>query len=354
MAELGTLDADEAARYAGLALECVHRAYPNQIVHVLEGPDTGDDGERVTPRALYPVFWGCFDWHSAVHGHWTLAAFARRFAAAPLAARARAALETSFVRAALEGELAYLERRPAFERPYGLAWLCALHGELHAWARTDADAAAWAGDVAPLAELGARRVAGWMERLTHPTRAGTHAQSAFGAGLVLDWARVVGEDTLAARIAAAALRLHGADRGPALHLEPSGEDFLSPSLGAADLVRRVLAPTDFAAWLSRALPELGAAADAAHSLVPPQPADRSDGRLVHLDGLNASRAWMLAAIARALPADDARRAMLADAADAHARAALDALAAQGYAGGHWLGTFAMYLRLAGERGGADG
>ncbi|HUQ08219.1 MAG TPA: DUF2891 family protein [Kofleriaceae bacterium] len=347
------MDADEAARYAGLALECVHRAYPNQIVHMLEGDE---EGERVAPRSLYPVFWGCFDWHSAVHGHWTLAAFARRFAAAPLAARARAALETSFARPALEGELAYLERRPAFERPYGLAWLCALHGELHAWARVDADAAAWAGDVAPLAELGARRVAGWMERLTHPTRVGTHAQSAFGAGLVLDWARSVGEDALAARVAAAAVRLHRGDRGPALHLEPSGEDFLSPSLGAADLMRRVLAAEELAVWLSRALPELGGAAaeeeptpDALQALVPPQPADRSDGRLVHLDGLNASRAWMLAAVARALPPSDARRVVLFAAADLHARAALDALAAQGYAGGHWLGTFAMYLRLADER-----
>jgi hypothetical protein len=336
------IDAAEAAGYASLALACVHRAYPNQIVHVLDG-----DGEAQVPRALYPVFWGCFDWHSAVHGHWTLAAFVRRFPDAPLAARAREALATSFTPSALAGERAYLERRPAFERPYGLGWLCALHRELHAWARTDAEAAAWAGDLEPLADLGARRVAGWLERLTHPTRVGTHAQSAFGAGLVLDWARTVGEGELVARIAAAAVRLHGEDRGPALHLEPSGEDFLSPSLGAADLMRRVLAPGELAAWLTRALPEL-AEVDGANVLVPPTPADRSDGRLVHLDGLNASRAWMLAAIARALPENDARRAFLDEAAAAHARAALDALAAQGYAGGHWLGTFAMYLRCGAD------
>lgn len=330
--------AAEAARYAALALDCVHRAYPNQIVHVMSADD-----EARPPRELYPVFWGCFDWHSAVHGHWTLAAFVRAFPEAPLAARVREALATSFTPAGLAGEHAYLERRPAFERPYGLGWLCTLHAELHAWARVDADAAAWAGDMEPLAELGARRVAGWLERLTHPTRVGTHAQSAFGAGRVLDWARTVGDDALAARIAAAAVRLHGGDRGPALHLEPSGEDFLSPSLGAADLMRRVLAPDELAVWLTRALPEL--AGDAPFALVPEAPADRTDGRLVHLDGLNASRAWMLEGIARALPPDDARRSRLLHTAAAHAAAAIDALPSQGYAGAHWLGTFAMYLRV---------
>ncbi len=332
---LGPLDAAEAERYAAMALACVHRAYPYQIVHVLDG-----DGDALPPRALHPVFWGCFDWHSAVHGHWTLAAFARRFAAAPLAGQARAALATSFTRDGIAGERAYLERRPPFERPYGLAWLCTLHAELHAWP----DAAPWARELAPLADLAARRVAGWLERLTHPTRVGTHAQSAFGAGLVLDWARAVRDDGLAARIAASARRLHANDRGPALHLEPSGEDFLSPALGAADLVRRVLAPDELAAWLARALPELDGP-PGRQALQPLVPADRSDGRLVHLDGLNASRAWMCAAVARALPAGDARRAALDEIAAAHARAALVALASQAYAGGHWLGTFALYLRL---------
>jgi hypothetical protein len=332
------IDAVEAARYAALALDCVHRAYPNQIVHVMDA-----DEEVRAPRALYPVFWGCFDWHSAVHGHWTIAAFAHCFPEAPLAARARAALAVSFTPAGFAGERAYLERRPAFERPYGLGWLCQLHAELHQWARKDAEVAAWAGELEPLAELGARRVTGWLERLTFPTRVGTHAQSAFGAGLVLDWARTVGDDEIAARIAAAAVRLHGGDRGPALHLEPSGEDFLSPSLGAADLMRRVLDADELATWLSVALPEIRG--DAPLPLAPALPADRSDGRLVHLDGLNASRGWMLDAIGRALPGNDPRRSRFMDAASGHEHAAIGALATQGYAGAHWLGTFAMYLRL---------
>ncbi len=341
------LGADEAARYAALALACVHRPYPHQLQHVL---DRDDDARP--PRALTPVFWGCYDWHSAVHGHWTLAAFARRFPGHATAARARAALATSLTDDAVAGERAYLARRPGFERPYGLAWLCTLHRELAAWAGGPGgpghdDAARWADRLRPLAELAARRLAGWLERLTHPVRAGTHAQSAFATGLGLDWARATGDDALAARLAAATRRLHGDDRGPALHLEPSGEDFLSPALGAADLMRRVLPPDALAGWLERALPELGDP-DRAAGWAPPVPLDRRDGRLVHLDGLCASRAWMLAAVARALPADDPRRAVLTVTAHAHARAALAALADQGYAGGHWLGTFALYLRLGGD------
>jgi hypothetical protein len=364
------LGADEAGGYAAMALACVGRAYPNQVQHALEG-----DEDAKPPRALFPVFWGCYDWHSAVHGHWTLAAFARRFAAADAsgqrpalgarardasdgaahgatAAHARDALRTSLTANGLAGERAYLERRPGFERPYGLAWLCALHGELVAWSRDpggrdDArEAAAWAALLEPLASLGARRVAGWLERLSFPVRSGTHAQSAFGAGLVLDWARATGAAAIAARIEAAAVRLHGDDRGPALHLEPSGEDFLSPALGAAELVARVLPPDRFAAWLDRALPELRDVGDTTALLAPPRPHDRNDGRLVHLDGLNASRGWMLAAISRALPVDDSRRAALDEAADVHATAALAALHDQGYAGAHWLGTFALYLRIS--------
>ncbi len=336
------LTAAEAGRYAALALACVHRAYPNQIVHALDGDD-----DVAAPRALHPVFWGCYDWHSAVHGHWTLAAFARRFPAAPGAAAARAALTTSFAPDAVEAERRYLERRPGFERPYGLAWLCALHGELAGWAADGDDdrgaaaiAGGWARQLAPLASLAARRIAGWLEQLTHPTRVGTHGQSAFATGLVLDWARATGDDALAARLAAAAWRLHGDDRGPALHLEPSGEDFLSPALAAAELVARVVDATTLAGWLDRALPDLAGA------LTPPRPRDRQDGRLVHLDGLSASRAWMLARLESALPAADPRRPWLAARANEHAAAALAALAGQTYVGAHWLGTFALYLRIA--------
>ncbi len=328
------LSAEEAAAYATMALAGVHRAYPYQVAHVLD-----DDGDVATPRRAHPVFWGCYDWHSAVHGHWTMAAVARRFPDSAIAGELRRALRRSFTDEAIAGEEAYLRRHPLFERPYGLAWLCALHAELAAWP----EGAAWATAFAPLADLARTRIVDWMERLTHPTRVGTHAQSAFAATLVVDAARAIGADDVATRVLAAANSLHHDDRGPALHLEPSGEDFLSPALGAAALMARALPPTGFATWLTRALPEFG---DDALVLAPPRPADRRDGRLVHLDGLCASRATMLATIARALPDDDRRRARLDRLADEHATVALAALAAQHYEGAHWLGTFALAMRLA--------
>ena len=337
IAPRAALSADEAARYARLALACVHREYPYHLVREVRGADGA-----LAPRDVHPIFWGCYDWHSAVHGHWTMAAVARRFPAAPVSEELRAALARSFTALAVAGEEAYLRAHPAFERPYGLAWLCALQAELHAWD----EGAAWAALLAPAAELCALRVAAWLERLTHPTRVGTHAQSAFAAALVLDAARGLGRDDVAARVSAAARRLHERDRGPAWHLEPSGEDFLSPSLGAAALMARVHEADELAAWLARALPELDGDGDGDAALAPVVPADRRDGRLVHLDGLCASRAAALATVARALPADDPRRATLDRLADDHAAAALAALADQDYMGSHWLGTFALAMRLA--------
>ena len=327
---------DEAAGYARMALACVHRASPYQVVHELD-----DDDGPAPPRRVHPVFWGCYDWHSAVHGHWTMAAVARRFPDDAIAAEVRAALAISFTAEAIAGEEAYLRRRPAFERPYGLAWLVTLHAELARWP----DGAAWAAMLAPLAELCALRIAAWLERLTHPTRVGTHAQSAFAAALVIDAARALGRDEVAARIIAAGRRLHDDDRGPALHLEPSGEDFLSAGLGAAALMARALPRETFAPWLTRALPDLDDDA-LTRSFAPPVPADRSDGRMVHLDGLCASRATALTVIARALADDDPRRATIERLADDHARAALTAVHGRGYVGAHWLGTFALAMRLA--------
>ena len=347
IAPRAALSADEAAGYARLALACVHRPYPYQVAHVVD-----DDRPPTAPARAHPVFWGCYDWHSAVHGHWTMVAVARRFPDSAIAGELRAALARSFTDEAIAGEERYLRAHPAFERPYGLAWLCALHAELVGWPV----GARWAAALAPAAELAETRIVGWLERLTHPTRVGTHPQSAYAAALVVDAARTraVAEPAgatraleAADRVLAAGRRLHDNDRGPMLHLEPSGEDFLSPGLGGAALMARALLPETFAGWLARALPELdGAQAVDAPLLTPPVPADRSDGRMVHLDGLCASRAMMLATIARALPGADPRRAPLDRLADVHADAALAALGAQRYVGTHWLGTFALAMRLA--------
>ncbi len=327
----------DTARFAELALACIEREYPNKLAHVLASAE-----DARPPHELTPAFYGCFDWHSAVHGHWLLVRLLRREPGAAWAPRARAALARNLAPDRLAGELAYLSRddRSGFERPYGLAWLLQLGAELRAW--DDADAKRWSSSLEPLEQLAAVRLAHWAEQLTHPVRGGEHSQSAFALGLALDWARASGARELEARIATRARALHEHDRGCDLAFEPSGQDFLSPCLGAADLQRRVLPPADFAAWLGRALPAIPEGGQASW-LVPALPRDRSDGKLVHLDGLNLSRAWMLDAIAEALPDADPRRAALVAVADAHAAAGLAAIDEARYEGSHWLGTFAVYL-----------
>ena len=323
---------DDLARYAQLAFDCIRRTYPNAIHHALR-----DDGDAAPPRQLHPAFHGCFDWHSAVHAHWTLARFARRAPDDALAAVACEALGGSLTEPKLSVELDYLDRpdRAGFELPYGLAWLLCLAAELSDW---DAVVANDAGrHLAPLEGYCAAQLCGWYERLPYPIRAGEHSQSMFAVGLALDWARATARDDEAARLRARTEELHAGDRDLPLHLEPSGHDFLSPGLAAADLMRRVLAPAPFAAWLDRALPALGDG----EALEPVGGSDRG-GKLVHLDGLNLSRAWMLDGIAAALPDGDARRPRVAAMATAHGQAGLRSLASDSYAATHWLGTFAMY------------
>ena len=333
----GPLDTAAAERFAGLALACIHREYPNKIAHVL-----ASDKDVGSPRALTPAFFGCFDWHSAVHGHWLLVRLLRLDPEASFGGRARAALAQSFTPSNVVGELAYLGRadRVGFERPYGLAWLLQLSAELRQW--DDPDARRWAETLAPLEALAADHLRQWLDKLSHPIRSGEHSQTGFALGLALDWARAVGDEALASQIVRAARRFHDEDRGCNLQLEPSGHDFLSPCLGAADLMRRVHPPEAFASWLSVALPEIPV--DGSEQwLMPVTPPDRADGKLAHLDGLNLSRAWMLEGIAAGLPPTDERRASLEAAARAHASTGLAAVTGEHYAGGHWLGSFAVYL-----------
>jgi hypothetical protein len=332
-----TLPTETAARLADLALECVSREYPNKISHVMDS-----DADAQFPRKLTPAFFGCYDWHSSVHGHWLLARLVRLHPEAPFAARAREALAKSLTAENLAVEAEYIGRkgRETFERPYGLAWLLTLARELRQW--DDPQARAWAAALAPLERAAAARLAEWLPKLAYPIREGEHNQTAFAFGLILDWARATGdrgmEDLLVSRTRA----LYAADRDCPLSYEPSGQDFLSPCLAEADLMRRVLAPAPFAAWLREFLPRIprsGSSEWLAVGIV----TDRTDGKLVHLDGLNLSRAWMLEGIASGLPAKDARLPALRAAAARHRSTGLAAVNAENYAGGHWLGTFATYL-----------
>ena len=332
------VDPQLAGRFARLALACVHQEYPNKIAHVLQG-----DADARVPRELTPAFYGCYDWHSSVHGHWLLARVARLLPDEPLAAEARKALARSLTAANLKGELAYLEGkgRASFERPYGLAWLLQLAAELREWDTPEAQA--WAADLAPLERAAVARLSEWLPKLTQPVRVGEHSQTAFALGLVLDWARRAGDKRTEALVLGRARDFYFGDRNCPIGYEPSGEDFLSPCLAEADLMRRVeQSPKAYARWLTAILPEVPRG-DKADWLAPGVVSDPSDPKLAHLDGLNLSRAWMLEGIASGMPSRDERVGALRAAAAVHREKGLAAVTGEHYEGGHWLGTFAVYL-----------
>src|SRR5688572_10621538 len=298
-----SLDPAAAERFANLALRCVHQEYPNKIAHVLQS-----DADAAPPRELTPAFYGCYDWHSSVHGHWLLARLSRLSPDAPFAANARAALAKSITPANIAQEVAYLNGpgRASFERPYGLAWLLQLTGELR-----EAKDPLYA-TMQPLEDAAVARLRTWLPKLSHPVRSGEHSQTAFALGLILDSA--AGDEEFRKLVADRTRAFYINDRNCPFGYEPSGEDFLSPCLAEADVMRRVLSQREFGSWLTKFMPKM--------TLQPAVVTDPSDPKLAHLDGLNLSRAWMLEGIASGLPQKDKRRALLLAAADAHAKAGL--------------------------------
>jgi hypothetical protein len=330
-------DDKAAERFAKLALACVGKEYPNKISHVLNS-----DADVAPPRRLTPAFCGCYDWHSSVHGHWLLVRLLRTFPTAPFAAQARDALRKSLTAENLKQEAAYLrgEGRSSFERPYGLAWLLQLCAELREW--DDNQAREMSANLRPLEDAAIERLKTWLPKLSHPVRIGEHDQTAFGLGLMLDYARSTKNDSFARLVMDSARKFFLADKDCPLNYEPSGEDFLSPCLGEADVMRRVLPQPEFAKWLADFMPQIPMTGNG-DWLKPVVSPDPSDPKLAHLDGLNLSRAWMLEGILSALPPGDQRRAVLQAAADAHRRAGLEAVTGAHYEGGHWLGSFAVYL-----------
>jgi hypothetical protein len=277
-----------------------------------------------------------------VHGHWLLVRVLRRFPEVSEGAAIRAALKKSITAAHIEAELTYLKApgRVPFERPYGLAWLLQLAAELRQW--DDSDARELSRTLAPLEVLCAERIRDWLPKLTHPIRTGEHSQTAFAFGLIRDWAVIVGDEAMIALIDARARAYHLQDRGWPMSFEPSGQDFLSPGLAVADLMRRVLPQKEFGEWLSGYLPEIPRE-QATPWIAPAVVTDKSDGKLAHLDGLNLSRAWMLEGIAQALEPGDARLPSLRGTAQTHRNAGLAAVIDAPYEGSHWLGSFAVYL-----------
>ncbi|USI74328.1 DUF2891 domain-containing protein [Sphingomonas morindae] len=324
------LDEQTARRFAALTLGHLGREYPNLLMHVWTGPDDGG-----APAALHPIFFGSFDWHSCVHGWWQVLRLARLFPAMPEAAAIAARADALFVPDRVAGECAYFDRpgTAGWERPYGWAWLLALHAE------AERHAHGWGAALAPLAERLAARLSAYFEKLSYPIRVGTHFNTAFACLLARDWAETR-DPALAARIGARALHWFGGDRD-CQAWEPGGDDFLSSALIEALLMARILPAPAFADWFAAFLPRCAEGLPAT-LFTPAEVSDRSDGKIAHLDGLNLSRAWCWRGLAAALPA---LAPVGEPAAARHLEAALPHLA-DDYMGEHWLATYAL-LALTG-------
>lgn len=332
---------EQASAFAKLALKGLQKEYPNKPGDVLNSAD-----DVKSPKALHPAFYGCFDWHSSVHGHWLLVKLLKRFPDLPEKQKMRAVLAEHLTARNLKTEADYFDQpnHKSFERTYGWAWLLKLAEELHGW--NDPDAKQWSQNLQPLVDTIVKLYLAFLPKQTYPIRTGVHPNTAFGLAFALDYARAAGNKHLQDLIEERARNYYEKDESIPAKWEPDGADFFSPSLMEADLMRRVLKANEFAAWLKRFYPDL-AKGEPKSLMQPATVTDRTDPQLVHLDGLNLSRAWCLREIAAALPNDAARTVLLAAAAK-HAAAGLKHVASGDYAGEHWLATFAVYLLTRGE------
>lgn len=331
--------------FAALVLGHIDREYPNKLDHVMNSP-----AEVLGPRQLHPIFYGSFDWHSSVHGHWLLVRALRLYPSMAQAGEVRTILDARFTPPNVEAEVAYLKQslRATFERTYGWAWLLKLGAELKLGLadgpklapETAAAFARWDQTLAPLMAAFEDRFLTYLPKATYPIRVGTHNNSAFALALAIDYARAAERPALGAMIADKARAWYAKDENyPAW--EPDGTDFLSPGLVEAECMRRLLEPAEFQAWFSKFFPRFAAGKrEPATLFTPATVSDRTDGQITHLDGLNLSRAWCWRSIASTLPATDARRANALDAYKTHLESALPHVSGD-YMGEHWLATFAL-------------
>ena len=338
MTESHTLTPALASSFARLVLAHVEREFPAKLEHVLNGPE-----DVRGPRALHPIFFGSFDWHSCVHGYWLLAALMRLHPELPHTPETHALFDRQLRPNRVTGEVSYLagSMRGSFERPYGWAWLLMLTAEL---ARNPLpDAARWARVLQPLADVFVARLHEYLGKATYPVRVGTHFNTAFALSLALEYADVVRDEPLADLVRSKAVAWYGTDRD-CQAWEPGGDDFLSSALMEAECMRRVLDETTFARWMDAFLPRI-AQREPRTLFDPAMVSDRTDGKIAHLDGLNLSRAWCWRSLARTWPIDDPRHLAALATAESHLAASLPHVSGD-YMGEHWLATFAL-LALVG-------
>lgn len=327
----------QAAAFVKLTLAGIDREYPNKPGVVLRGP-----GDLRTPREMHPVFYGHFDWHSSVHGHWMLLRLLKRFPGADFAADLRRTLDDRWTKAALQTEADYfeIEDHRSFERMYGWAWALRLAIELREW--DDPQGRTWAAHFRPLEEKLVALAMDYLPKLDWPVRCGFHPESSFALAQLLDYARSAENPEFEALLVRKANQFYGNDRDYPATYEPSGNDFFSPGLNEADLMRRVLPQDAFSCWLDGFLPGLDHG-KAGHLLEPVSVSDVTDGQIMHLAGLNLNRAWTMLGIASSLPPGDPRRQVLESSATRHRDAGLALVHSGYYEGEHWLASFAVYL-----------
>lgn len=320
-----------ASHFARLALDCIHKEYPNKLNQTLESEEF-----LLPPKALHPAFYGCYDWHSSVHGHWMLVKLLKAFPDIAERDRIIEGLEASLTAENITGEVSYFDHETSsWERMYGWSWLLQLALELETW--QDEPGPTLSANLQPLTQLIRDKYIEFLPRQEYPIRAGVHPNTAFGLSFALDYARGVNDEELEASITEAALRYYASDRGCPLSWEPSGADFLSPCFEEAALMARVYEANDYRKWLEDFLPQLFDSGD----LAPANVSDRSDPQIVHLDGLNLSRAWDLYVIAATIDDENVQSRLRTWAQD-HLASSLPYVASEHYEGSHWLGSFAVY------------
>lgn len=330
-----TFSLEVANRFAEFGLKCTLQEYPHVQCYWLES-----DADLIPPRQLNPAFYGCLDWHSAVHNHWMLTRLIRYFPEADFVTPAREILTQNLTPETIKIEAEFLKSQPRFECPYGLVWFLQLIAELTEW--DDKQAKCLLENLAPLETVVVNNLRSWLYTLTHPNRTGLHNQTAFALGLMLDWATITAQENLLDEVEYKAQKFYSQDHNYSWHCEPLGYDFLSPCLAEADLMRRVLPAVEFSEWLTLFLPELprDLKTDWFHPITLENPEDYGQS---HFDGLNLSRAWMLDGIISGLFPEDNRIPALKAVANLHRQVGLNPLSGNSYGGSHWLGSFAVYL-----------
>lgn len=331
------LSVETAEGFSNLALKCVQKEFPNKLDHVMN-----DASEVLSPKILHPAFYGCFDWHSSVHGHWMLVRILKMSPGIPNASEIRKALGENLSEENILTEVKYLDKpnRKSFERTYGWAWLLKLAEELKGW--NDPDGKRWNENLKPLVDAMVAGYEDFLPKQTYPIRTGVHPNTAFALSFALDYARAVKDKGFEKLLIERSKTYYLNDCGAPAEWEPGGEDFFSPVLMEADLMRRVLSVDEFSVWLNNFLPRLKEGKPE-KLFIPATVSDRSDPKLVHLDGLNLSRAWCMKGIVSVLASDNPAKSILNASAKLHADDALSHVASGNYEGEHWLASFAVYL-----------